>query len=78
MARSAVERKFEIIGEALSRLERSDPATAGRIEARRQVIGFRNRLAHGYDELNHPFVLEIARTWVPRLEAEARQLLEEH
>jgi uncharacterized protein YutE (UPF0331/DUF86 family) len=47
-----VERPFEIIGEALLRLERSDPAVATRISDYRRVIGFRNRLAHGYDDID--------------------------
>jgi uncharacterized protein with HEPN domain len=48
---SAVERKFEIIGEALSQLARHDPALAARIPDPRQVIAFRNVLIHGYAEV---------------------------
>ena len=48
MARSAVERQFEIIGEALGQLARLDPAMAERITDFRRVIAFRNILVHGY------------------------------
>lgn len=47
MLRSAVERQFEIIGEALSQRRRTDPALAGRIPELLPVIGFRNALLHG-------------------------------
>ena len=36
--RQAVERNFEIIGEAVNRLQRHDPATAERISAYRQIV----------------------------------------
>ena len=42
--RPAIERNVEIIGEALIRLERTDPATAARISDYRKIIVFRNRL----------------------------------
>ena len=44
MLRSAVERKFEIIGEALSQLAKVDRATAARISGYQRVIAFRNVL----------------------------------
>ena len=44
MLRSAVERQFEIIGEALRRLEKEAPDVA--LE-RSQAIAFRNILIHG-------------------------------
>jgi len=47
LVRSAVERGFEIVGEALLRIERTDPVTAARIIDYRQIIGFRNRLVQG-------------------------------
>lgn len=42
MLRSAIERNFETIGEALLRLEQFDRATAERISDYRQIIGLRN------------------------------------
>ena len=45
---AAVERKFEIIGEALSQLAKFDPALAERIPDFRRAISFRNLLIHGY------------------------------
>lgn len=44
---AAVERKFEIIGEALTRISKVDPATAQRIPECRAIIGFRDVLIHG-------------------------------
>ena len=42
--RSAVERQFEIIGEALAQLARIDAATAQKVPDLRQIIAFRNLL----------------------------------
>ncbi len=75
--RLAVERSFEIIGEALLRLERRDPAVIERITEPRQVIAFRNRLAHGYDVIDNAAVWAIINTTLPRLHAEVRTLLAE-
>ena len=46
--RSAVERQFEIIGEALAQLARIDAAIAQKVPDLRQIIAFRNVLIHGY------------------------------
>jgi uncharacterized protein with HEPN domain len=42
MLHAAVERKFEIIGEALSRLARAEPDLASQIRSHREIIAFRN------------------------------------
>jgi uncharacterized protein with HEPN domain len=46
--RLAVERSFEIIGEALRRLDERDHETASKITDFKRIIGFRNILVHGY------------------------------
>jgi len=47
--KSAVERQFEIAGEALNRLDRYFPEIAGEITNVRKIVDFRNLLTHGYD-----------------------------
>ncbi|MCC6211234.1 MAG: DUF86 domain-containing protein [Burkholderiales bacterium] len=49
LLRQAIERNFEIIGEAVNRLAVHDPETAGRITKHRRIVDFRNLLTHGYD-----------------------------
>ena len=50
--RRAVEREFEIIGEALKRRADTDPATAGTVSQLRRIVDFRNRIIHGYDTID--------------------------
>jgi uncharacterized protein with HEPN domain len=52
MAQAAVERKFEIIGEALGQLAKLDAAMAARIPDLPQIVAFRNQLIHGYATVN--------------------------
>lgn len=72
-----VERNIEIIGEALLRMERADFSTASRITDYRQVIGLRNRLVHGYDDIDRQRVWEILQRSLPILERDVRALLDE-
>lgn len=48
---AAVERKFEIIGEAVNRLHEAHPELAKRIPRFRKIIDFRNLLIHGYEHI---------------------------
>jgi uncharacterized protein with HEPN domain len=59
MLRSAVERQFEIIGEALSQLAKIDPTVAARIPDLRRIVGFRNVLIHGYDRIDAASVWHV-------------------
>lgn len=77
MLRSAVERQFEIIGEALRRLHAADPAFASRIRRSSEIISFRNIIAHGYDVVDTTVVWGIIEDDLPALLAEVLALLSE-
>jgi len=65
--RSAVERVLEICGEAMNNLYKIAPAIAEGIPHAHDIIGFRNILAHGYAELDHNKVYDIAVKHAPVL-----------
>jgi uncharacterized protein with HEPN domain len=60
MLRSAVERQFEIVGEALNQLSRADAGLAERIPDLSRVVAFRNLLIHGYAAIDDRLVWEAA------------------
>src|SRR5438132_85694 len=68
MLRSAVERQFEIIGEAISRLRKIDPTTFAAISESDRIIGFRNVLIHGYDVVTHSITWTIIQDKLPILQ----------
>lgn len=72
MLRSAVERQFEIIGEAMTRLRKFDPAAFAMISESDRIIGLRNQLIHGYDVINHETTLADHRGQTARSEAGTR------
>ncbi len=77
MLRSAVERQFEIIGEALAQLARRDEIVATYITDYRRIIAFRNILAHGYAQIDDLLVWDIVETKLPLLYAQVVSLLGE-
>lgn len=77
MLRSAVERQFEIVGEALSRALRAGPDLAGLIPEAPEAIAFRNVLAHGYDEIIDRLVFNTAQETLPGLLKRVRAILDE-
>ena len=76
MLRSAVERQFEIIGEALNQLLKIDAETAGQITDYRHIIAFRNILIHGYAQIDHRLVWGVVESNIPILISEVRALLD--
>ena len=74
---AAVERKFEIIGEALNRLRADHAELAGRIPGMRRIIDFRNYLAHGYDRVAPRLVWLYATSNLPELRRVVQALLAE-
>jgi uncharacterized protein with HEPN domain len=75
LLRQAVERNFEIIGEAMHRLAREDPATAARIGDYQRIIAFRNVLIHGYDLIDDAVVWKVIGEDLPPLQREVERLL---
>jgi uncharacterized protein with HEPN domain len=73
--RSAVERQFEIVGEALAQLARVDAALAARIPNYREIIAFRNILIHGYAMIDRARVWRAVEHDLPRLRAALHDLL---
>src|SRR5690242_15695573 len=73
--RTVVERKFEIIGEGLNRLQKADPALAGQIPEHRQIVSFRNILIHGYDIVDDDVVWKIVQQDLPALHKQVQALL---
>lgn len=65
--RSAVERQFEIMGEALGALRRCDPDTAALIAELPRVVAFRNLLIHGYANVDHRIVWGVIEADLGRL-----------
>ncbi len=77
MLRAAVERQFEIIGEALSRLVQLDKTFAARITEYRRIVAFRNILIHGYADVDDRLVWDVVETKLPLLRGEVEALLSE-
>jgi uncharacterized protein with HEPN domain len=75
--RSAVERQFEIVGEALAQLARLDAAMAARVPDLREIIAFRNVLIHGYAVIDRTRVWRVIQENLPQLRAALAELLGE-
>lgn len=73
--RLAVERCFEIIGEAMRRLDERDHDTAVKITDFARIIAFRNILIHGYSLLKHDLVWSVVQHQLPKLMNEVDALL---
>lgn len=77
MVQAAVERKFEVIGEALNQLSKTDTALAARIPHLAQIVAFRNQLIHGYATVNVGTVWHIAQSALPGLITSVQGLMDE-
>jgi uncharacterized protein with HEPN domain len=75
LLRQAVERNFEIIGEAVRRLADHDPTTAANIGEYPQIISFRNLLIHGYDLIDDQQVWHVIQNDLPALIRSVQELL---
>ena len=73
--RSAVERQFEFVGEALRQLDRLDATLAAKIPDLRLIVAFRNILIHGYALIDRARVWRAVEDHLPPLRAALDDLL---
>ena len=71
----AVERDFEIIGEALNRIKYTDNELLQKISEHHRIIGFRNILIHGYDIIDESIVWKAITDHLPILVREIKEIL---
>lgn len=74
LLRSAVARKIEIVGEAARRLSAEFRAAHPEVPWR-QIVGMRDRLIHGYDDIDRGKVWSVAAEELPALEKVLSSLL---
>ncbi|MGL4955877.1 MAG: HepT-like ribonuclease domain-containing protein [Bacteroidales bacterium] len=74
MLRRAIEREFEIIGEAMGRIDKLAPHV--HISSKRQIINMRNRVIHGYDKIDDAIIWGTIVRYLPALKAEVELLLQ--
>lgn len=72
----AVERDFEIIGEALNRIKRINEEFLAKVSEHHRIIGFRNILIHGYDSIDEIIVWNAVENHLPILIKEINDILD--
>lgn len=75
MIKSAVERQFEILGEALNRIKKLEPDFLSEISDWQRIIAFRNVIAHAYDSIDDEIVFLVIQKQIPTLLEEASEKL---
>ena len=75
MLRSATERQFEIIGEALHQAEIDDPETITSLPELQRIVGMRNRIIHGYDSVDDELLWQTIQNSIPSLKQHLEKLL---
>jgi uncharacterized protein with HEPN domain len=75
MVKAAVERKFLVIGEAMTKLKKEHPEILGKITDYEKSIGFRNVLVHGYDIIDDATVWSAIKDSLPTLQNEIDEIL---
>ena len=71
--RKFVERNIEILGEAMNRILKIEPAI--QITSARKIVDTRNYVIHAYDSLKPDILWAIVINHSPRLKAEVTRLL---
>ena len=73
LRRSAVERKTEIMGEAINRILKINPDFP--LPHAREIVNTRNRIIHGYDSVQPEFLWSLVVRHIPALKEDVQQIL---
>ncbi len=76
LLRSAVERQFITIGEALNQAIRRSPDLERQIAEARKIVDFRNLLTHSYGAVSDAVVWDIIQTSLPKLISDVDALMD--
>jgi uncharacterized protein with HEPN domain len=71
-----VHKLIEIVGEALHQAELLEPDVARRIPDLRLIVDTRNRITHGYENVNNGVLWGIVQTEAPELERTLARMLD--
>jgi uncharacterized protein with HEPN domain len=74
---AAVERKFEIIGEALKKAAEADGEIVTLVPELRQIVATRNRIIHVYDNVDHLILWDVVQSQMPDLKIRLQAALDE-
>jgi len=74
MLQQAIERNLEIIGEAMNNILKIFPAI--NITSGRRMVDTRNKIIHGYDDIQAEQIWSIIINHLPTLKLEVQTLLE--
>ncbi|MDE5555888.1 MAG: DUF86 domain-containing protein [Muribaculaceae bacterium] len=72
----AVERKTEIMGEAINRIRKKDPSFG--IPNAKEIINTRNRIIHGYDSVEPEFLWGLVVRHIPELKKDIEKIIENY
>ncbi len=76
MRKCVVERKVEIMGEAINRIKKVDSSVV--IPNARAIIDTRNRIIHAYDNVQPDFLWSLVIRHIPELKRDIEQLMSEY
>jgi uncharacterized protein with HEPN domain len=76
LIKRGVEREFEIIGEAINRIMKIDPAIE--ITNARKIVNLRNWVIHSYDNVDSIIIWTIVKRDLPVLQDEVKQLIQKY
>ena len=72
----AVERKTEIMGEAINRIRKKDPTFE--IPNAKEIINTRNRIIHGYDRVETEFLWGLVVRHIPELKKDIERIIRQY